>query len=50
MGGYVARMGEMRDIHTILWPETLKGRDHFEDLGTDGTKILNRSWRNGMEG
>jgi len=27
-------------MHTIFWLENLKGRDHLEDLGTDGKIIL----------
>jgi hypothetical protein len=33
--GYVARMRGMI-IHTIVWLENLKGRDHSEDIGVDG--------------
>jgi len=29
-------------MHTVLWLENLKGRDHSEDLGVDGRKILER--------
>jgi len=25
-----------RDMYTKFWSESLKGRDHSEDLGTDG--------------
>jgi hypothetical protein len=35
---HVARMGEMRN--TIFWSKNLKGRDHSEDVGVDGTIIL----------
>jgi hypothetical protein len=28
------------EIHTVLWFESLKGRDNLEDLGVDGKKIL----------
>jgi regulator of replication initiation timing len=38
MGEHVARMGEMRN--TIFWLENQKGRVHLEDLGLDGTVIL----------
>jgi hypothetical protein len=27
-------------MHTVLWLVNLKGRDHFEELGADGRKIL----------
>jgi len=27
-------------MHTVLWLENLKGRDHSEDLGVDGKIIL----------
>jgi hypothetical protein len=27
-------------MHTVFWLENLKGRDHLEDLGTDGSIIL----------
>jgi len=27
-------------MHTEFWLETLKGRDHLEDIGVDGTIIL----------
>jgi hypothetical protein len=27
-------------MHTILWLETLKGRDHLEDVDVDGRLIL----------
>jgi hypothetical protein len=27
-------------MHTIFWLENLKGRDHSEDLGIDGSVIL----------
>jgi hypothetical protein len=26
-------------IHTKFWLEELKGRDHMQDLGTDGNNI-----------
>jgi hypothetical protein len=39
MGGYVARMGNMRNAYKI-WLKSLKGRDHSEDLGVDGKVIL----------
>jgi hypothetical protein len=29
-----------------LWLESLKGRDHLEDLDVDGEKLLNGSWEN----
>jgi hypothetical protein len=29
-------------MHTTLWSENLKGRDHVEDLGVDGRIILER--------
>jgi hypothetical protein len=27
-------------MHTVLWLEDLKGKDHFGDLGVDGRIIL----------
>jgi hypothetical protein len=33
--GYVARMWEMRNAYRISW-ESLKGKDHSENLGIDG--------------
>jgi hypothetical protein len=34
--------------YTVFWLESLKGRDHFEDLGMDGTItsewILGKLW------
>jgi len=36
---HIARM-ERWEIHTIFWLKNLKVRDHLEDLGVDGTKIL----------
>jgi hypothetical protein len=36
---HVARMGEMRNAYNIF-VENLKGRDHSEDIGVDGTMIL----------
>jgi hypothetical protein len=36
---HVARMGEMK-MHTIFWLENLKGKDHAENLGTEGRIIL----------
>jgi hypothetical protein len=38
MAGCLAHMGR-REIHTGFWWE-LKERDHFEDLGMDGSTIL----------
>jgi hypothetical protein len=35
MGGYVARMGVLRNAYSIL-VGNLKGRDHSEDLGVEG--------------
>jgi hypothetical protein len=35
----VARMGEMRNVYTILF-ESLKGRDYLEDLGLDDRLTL----------
>jgi hypothetical protein len=32
-------MGEMRNAYE-LFDKRLKGRDHFQDLGVDGRKIL----------
>jgi hypothetical protein len=37
--GHVAHMGEMRNASKI-WSTNLTGRDHSEDLGIDGKKIL----------
>jgi len=36
MGGHVARMGEMRDVYTIL---VVNQRDNFEDLDVDGRDV-----------
>jgi hypothetical protein len=40
--GRVARMGNMRNIYIYIkfWLESLKGRDHSEDPGVDGKRIL----------
>jgi hypothetical protein len=35
-------------MHTIIWLENLKGRDHSEDLGVDGKIIL--EWILGEQG
>jgi hypothetical protein len=32
-------------MYAVFWLENLLGRDHLEDLGTDGRIILNVSWR-----
>jgi hypothetical protein len=40
MLGCVARMGEKRNVQRAVWWWNLRGRDHFEDLGTDGRIIL----------
>jgi hypothetical protein len=37
--GHVACM-ERSKIHAGSWWRNLKGRDHSENLGTDGTKII----------
>jgi len=37
--GHEVRMGDMRNEYNI-WLEKLKRRDHSEDLGVDGTVIL----------
>jgi hypothetical protein len=37
MVGHVVHMGEM---HTNLWSDNLKERDHLEDLGIDGKIVL----------
>jgi hypothetical protein len=37
---YVACMGE-KQVPTKLWQETLKEKDHYENLGADGRIILN---------
>jgi len=36
---YVVRC-DKREMHTIIWLENLKGRDHLEELGVDGKIIL----------
>jgi hypothetical protein len=38
--GHVARMGKIINVHKMLF-ESLKGRDHSENLGVDGRIILN---------
>jgi hypothetical protein len=35
---HIARMGRC-EMHTNVWPETLKGRHHLEDLKADGMMI-----------
>jgi hypothetical protein len=30
---------ELREVHTKFWSESLKGRDHVEDLNVDGRII-----------
>jgi hypothetical protein len=40
LAGHMACTGEMRSTYKV-WLESLKGRDHFEDLGIDGRIILN---------
>jgi hypothetical protein len=37
--GLVTRMGEKK-MHTVIWLENLKERDHSEDGGVDGKIIL----------
>jgi hypothetical protein len=37
--GHVTRMGEMR-MHTNLWSESQKRRDHSEHLDVDGKTML----------
>jgi hypothetical protein len=37
--GHAARMGVMK-INTTFWLRSLKGRDHFEDIDTNGRTIL----------
>jgi hypothetical protein len=37
--GHVAHLGEMRNAYKIL-SDSLKGRDHLEDLGMDGKIIF----------
>jgi hypothetical protein len=39
-------MGDMK-MHTVLWLENLKGRDHSEDLCVEGRIIL--EWILGKE-
>jgi hypothetical protein len=39
MGETYSTHGEMRNTY-INWEETLKGRDHWEDLGIDRRIIL----------
>jgi len=36
-------------MHTNLWSENLKGRDHLEDVGTDGRIILEWNLKMGVE-
>jgi hypothetical protein len=33
-------MWERLEMHTKLWAENLKGRNHLEDLGIDGRSHL----------
>jgi len=34
--GHVAHIGEMRNVYKF-WSKNLKGREHSEDLGVDGS-------------
>jgi hypothetical protein len=42
MGKACSTYGDMRklEMHTTFWLVSLKIRDHSEDLGIDGRKIL----------
>jgi hypothetical protein len=33
-------MGQKRNAQRVVWRQNLRGRAHFEDLGTDGRIIL----------
>jgi len=33
-------VGEIKKMHSKLWSENLKGRDHSRDLGVDGRIML----------
>jgi len=39
LAGHVARMGEMKDVYSILYGKP-EEKDHLEDLGVDGMIIL----------
>jgi hypothetical protein len=43
--GHIARMIEMRRAYKIF---NLKGRDHSEDIGVDGTNLREIMWK-GMD-
>ena len=36
----VARVGERRDAYGVLMGKNLKERDHLEEEGVDGTRVL----------
>jgi hypothetical protein len=42
LGRDVPRREEMIYMHRKFWLESLKGRDHLEDLGVDGRILLKR--------
>ena len=49
--GHLARMG-IGEVHTELWQENLRVRDHLEDPGIEGRIILKwifRQWNKEME-
>jgi len=49
--GPVARLGERRGVYTGLWWGNLNEREHLEDPGVDGRKILRwifRKWDMGV--
>jgi hypothetical protein len=33
-----------QEMHTKIWSENLKGRDHSDDIGVDGTIILEQTF------
>jgi len=47
MGGACSTYGGRREVHTRFWWGNLRERDHLEDPGVDGWKILKwifRKW------
>jgi hypothetical protein len=40
MVGMCGMHGENRNAQRVVWWQNVRGRDHFEDLGTDGRIIL----------
>jgi len=52
MGNDNTCYGRRREVHTGVWWGNLRERDHLEDRGVDGKKILNiifRKWDGDMD-